>query len=253
MTDAAKPPRTQLIVVENQQTQLHPRDLLNCVTAINSAVTLFYNTSPWVVDGHSPLAHVVQLPKGARPPAGSWNLILLDNSTQAGALGFHDDENGSEIPYSDVFVKTSIEDGSQASAVACHEAFEMLVDPHVVSPWVEPDPENGNQYIVEVGDPVQGNDFDIGEAHSGKANGLISCDFAYPAWWGIKQSGNAKKLSFRDSVSTPFVIASQGYISYLPAGANPADPNAPWSQTFGSERTAELPVWASRLPRIHGR
>lgn len=248
MTDEAL--KTQLITVENQQTQLGPRDLFNLVWSTNYAVSFYFNRSPWVKDGHAAAGHVVSLPKGARPPAGAWNLILLDTSDQAGALGYHDDESGSGIPYSDVFVKTSIEDGEQASVVAVHEAIEMLVDPHVESPWVAPNPaEGGRQYIVEACDACQGASFDVG-APEGKTTGVKVADFCYPAWWGLKQTGT-KQLTYRDSIKTPFEVGTGGYISWLPAGEDPATSQG-WQQIFGDKRAAELPVWASRLPRIHG-
>lgn len=251
MTEAAaKKKQPQLITVENQQTQLGPRDLFNVIWSTAYAVSFFYNRSAWVTDGHTAPGHVVCLPKGARPPAGAWNLILLDTSDQAGALGYHDDEHGDGIPYSDVFVKTSIEDGEQASVVAVHEAIEMLVDPHVNNPWVEPDPaQGGRQYIVEACDAVQGSSFDVG-APEGRETGTLVANFCLPAWWGLKQTGT-KDVDFRGALSKPFEVGSGGYISWLPAGEDPAT-SSDWHQIFGSERAAELPAWASRLPRIHG-
>lgn len=241
---------SQLITIENQQTVLTPKDVFNLAWAVNYQLVYHYGRSPWVTEGLASAAHAMLLPAGVKPPAGSWNLILLDTTDQAGALGYHDDENGTTIPYSDVFVKTSVDDGAHPAAVASHEALEMTVDPNVDDPRVEPNPaEGGKLYIVEVGDPVQGNDYDVG-LPEGRVTGTYVADFAYPAWWGLQQPDAL--LSFRNSVRTPFQIAPQGYISWLPAGSNPSDPNANWQQTFG-ERQAELPNWASRLPRIHGK
>src|SRR5947209_4085574 len=35
-------------------------------------------------------AKLVQVSKGAKVPAGMWQLVMLDNADQAGALGYHD-------------------------------------------------------------------------------------------------------------------------------------------------------------------
>jgi hypothetical protein len=250
-TQKGRAVESQLITVENQQTALNAQNLFNLVWAVNYQVLYHYGRSPWVQDGHAALGHLVQLPDGAKPPAGAWNLILLDTTDQQGALGYHDDVTGTNIPYCEVFVKTAIQGGDQPSAVAAHETLEMLVDPFVegtTGPKAQANPaEGGKLYILEVGDPVQGNDYDVG-APEGRTTGVTVCDFALPAWWGLNQTGT-NALSFRESVTQAFEIAPQGYISWAPAGSNPGDPSV-WQQSFGAQQD-RLPKWASRLPRIH--
>ena len=55
----------------------------------------------WGVD-----AALILVVAGAKPPSGSWWLVILDDSDQAGALGYHDltDE---AMPLGKVFVKTA--------------------------------------------------------------------------------------------------------------------------------------------------
>src|SRR5262249_11271765 len=45
------------------------------------------------------------VPKGTKPAAGSWWLVFLDDSDQAGALAYHDLTNEG-LPISKVFVRT---------------------------------------------------------------------------------------------------------------------------------------------------
>ncbi len=239
--------QSQLITVENQQTVLSPKDVFNLVWAVSYQLNFHYGRSPWVTDGYAPHAHAQLLPAGVKPPAGAWNLILLDTTDQAGALGYHDDATGTGIPFSDVFCKTALDDGATPSSVASHEALEMVVDPSVTSPRVETNPADGKQYIVELADAVERNDYDVGEPE-GRTTGTMVSDFCYPAWWGMKQTGSTQ-FSYRRAVSAPFTLAPQGYISWCPAGANPGDPSV-WQQTFGAQQD-RLPPWASRLPRIH--
>lgn len=216
--------------------------------SLNYQALYHYGRSPWVEHGYAPPAHVVQLPEGAAPPVGAWNLILLDDTPQADnspegeTLGYHEDEAGNDIPYSDVFVKTAEKDGVDPSEVASHEMLEMLVDPQVANPRKTLNSEAKELYIVEVADPVEGCGYDLG-APEGRHLGVTVADFVFPAWFGMAQT--RPDLSFRDSITKPFELAPQGYISVAPE-ANPED----WSELRGADRTTR-PPWASRLPRIH--
>jgi hypothetical protein len=233
----------QLITIEDQtKDTLKPQELLKLVWGVNYQIVYHYSRSSWVKQGLAPAAHVIGLPKGAKPPVGAWNLILLDDSTVAGALGYHEDEQGTEIPFSDVFVKTAREDGAEPSEVASHEALEMLVDPHVGEPRTTTHREK--RYIVEVCDPVQGCGYDVGQPE-GRETGVIVADFCLPAWFGLDDEGH--EMSFRNSVPKAFELAPEGYISV----ASEHDPED-WKQIFGTQKES-LPKWASRLPRIHER
>jgi hypothetical protein len=242
----------QLITVENQTSEgvLTAKELFNLVWALNYQAAYHYGRSPWVELGYAPSAHVVLLPHDGqgvvKPPAGAWNLILLDTSTVAGALGYHEDEQGNKIPFSDVFVKTARENQTSPVEVASHEMLEMLVDPDVAK--VRTVTHEGQLYIVEVADPVQGCGYDVGKPES-RETGVIVADFALPAWFGMAQEGagiDDTAMSFRNSVSEPFTLAPGGYISVAPE----SEPEQ-WKQIFGRSSTSELPQWASRLPRIH--
>jgi hypothetical protein len=111
--------------------------------------------------------------------------------------------------------------------------LEMLVDPYVDKPRIAQ--YDGKDYIVEVGDPVQGNGYDAG-------NGQIVADFVWPKWFGLAQSRPYYDQLHR--IDSAFTLAPQGYISTKPLS------ESEWTQIFGEHRTG-LPKWASRLPRIH--
>ena len=234
----------QLITLDDRtSSSLTPTELFNVAWSLNYQAVYHYGRSPWVEHGYAPPAHVSLLPKGVKPPVGAWNIILLDTSDVEGALGYHEDAAGTEIPFSEVFVQTAREDGVEPSEVASHEMLEMLVDPDVNQPRKVLDPTLHQWYSVEVGDPVQGCGYDVG-APEGRPCGVTVADFAYPLWWKMAQT--RPDLSFRDSVKAPFALAAQGYISVAPE----SEPEN-WGQIFGQDRN-ELPKWASRLPRIHG-
>jgi len=234
--------QSQLITVENQSTELSPADLFNLVWAVNYQVLFHYGRSAWVTSGQAPHGHLVSLPEGAAPPGGAWNLILMDHSDQQGALGYHVDQSGTSIPYAEVFAADAVADGSTVSAVASHEALEMLVDPNVNEVKTQERADTQQVYIVEVCDAVQGNDYDVG-APEGRTTGIKVADFCLPSWWTMQPS--SPPYSFRDSVSSAWQLAPQGYISVAPV----ATPGA-WTQIYGPQMD-RWPKWASRLPRIH--
>jgi hypothetical protein len=236
---------SQLLTVENKTSEgtLTPTQLLNLVWSLNYQALYHYGRSPWVEHGYAPSAHVVQLPDGAAPPVGAWNIILLDTSPEAGTLGYHEDEAGNTIPYSDVFVRTAEEDKVDPAEVASHEMLEMLVDPLAPgNPRTVLNSATKEFYLVEVADPVEGCGYDVG-APEGRHTGVTVADFVFPAWFGMTQT--RPDLSFRDSIDEPFTLAPQGYISVAPE-SKPGE----WSELRGADR-ANRPPWASRLERLH--
>ncbi len=79
----------------------------------------------WGVD-----ADLSFVPQGSKPVPGSWWLVILDNSDQAGALGYHDlTEEG--LPLGKVFAGTDKHYGNEWTVTASHELLEMLGDPDV--------------------------------------------------------------------------------------------------------------------------
>ena len=228
-------------------------ELERMVWALRYQALYQYNRSPWVEHGYSEaIADVVLIPRGAVLPPASWHIELLDTSDQEGALGYHQDQafdqNSSGArkasdrssrglradslqPLAKVFVKTSQADGVSPSSVASHEMLETAVDPQVTdeaSIRKYLNTATGQFYIGEVGDPVQGEDYDVG-APEGRPCGwpeAIVSNFAWPAWFGAAQTRTA--LDFRGTRRAPFELAAAGYMSVAPEG----DPSA-WTQIFG--------------------
>lgn len=247
----------QLVTIEDQTSPglLSPQELFNLAWGLDYQARYHYGRSPWVNAERAPRAQVTLLPKGVKPPPNAYNLILLDTTDQEGALGYHDDAQGTKIPYSEVFVKTAQEDGATASAVASHELLEMLVDPDVQH--VRTARHAGKLYIMEICDPVQGEDYDVG-APEGRKTGILVSNFVLPAWLGLPQTSDPHVMSFfTGDVKMPFQVGPNGYISVAPEN-EPGN----FTQVFGENKHAMLaagtpphellPKWASRLHKIHG-
>lgn len=174
------------------------------------------------------------IPGGASAtiPAGGAVMHLLDTADQPGALGYHD-EDGNEIAYGRVFVQTTQQAGEQVSEVAAHETLELATDPHIN--LTAPTGDLKRLYAVEVGDPVQGNGYDLG-APEGRQVGITVCDFTLPSYYDPNTQAN-RPTSFRGSVKGPFALAAQGYYSFIDL----TDVAAGWRQQVGQERTRPVP------------
>src|SRR5690242_179542 len=69
------------------------------------------------------------VPKGHSPPADHWWVVILDDTTEPGALGFHD-LTPKGLPQGLVFARTDLKFGDQWSVTTSHELLEMLGDPN---------------------------------------------------------------------------------------------------------------------------
>src|SRR5215510_1088015 len=104
----------------------------------------------WGID-----ADVTFVPKAHRPAAGSWWLVVADNSDVAGALGYHElTEEG--LPLGFVFAGTDQQNGLQWTVTASHELIEMLGDPDVnLYGFVQTGGNTGTFYAYELCDPCE--------------------------------------------------------------------------------------------------
>jgi hypothetical protein len=131
------------VAVCNQSTTILDSEIAPIVAALQEDIS--QNGSLWAL----PPVTLRQITRGAAAPAGWWQLVFLDDSDQADALGYHElTIEGLPIGY--VFVRTTTGYGSSVSRVASHELWEMLVDPYL-NRYTAPCAD-GKEYCVEVGD-----------------------------------------------------------------------------------------------------
>lgn len=240
---------SQLIVIEDQ---LSPEVLstpeLNTLVETLELYAKDINNSPWVE--HSYIEKPIEvklLPKTASNknifPKGAYNLILLDEISLEGILGYHEDEDDGKIPVSYVPIKEIREDGATISEVATHELGEMAINPFVSQESeIRTITHDNLEYIVEIADPLQEYSYRL-------SNGELAANFVWPSWFNLPQIRRSLVqykgyLLQEPFIKNPFEIGKYGYISTK-------EPGQEWKQIFG-ERRDKLPKWASRLPRIHG-
>ena len=94
------------------------------------------------------------VPDSASANPGEWWLTILDNSDQAGALGYHD-VTPEGLPIGKVFAKTDLQFSEKWSVTASHELLEMLGDPNINLCVLQESSTGGRLYAYEVCDACE--------------------------------------------------------------------------------------------------
>ncbi|HXP45295.1 MAG TPA: hypothetical protein VN833_33940 [Candidatus Acidoferrales bacterium] len=85
-----------------------------------------------VTNGFRPVggtdAQLTIVRKGTKPSYGSWWIVLLNDSDQANALGYHDLATEG-LPVGKVFAVSDLNAGTSSTVTASHELLELLGDP----------------------------------------------------------------------------------------------------------------------------
>ena len=145
------------------------------------------------------------LPKGSKPAPKEWWLVVLDDSDQAGALGYHDlTKDG--LPLGKVFAKTDKQYGENWICTASHELLEMLADPNINLTVLEESDRGGRLYAYEVCDACEAGKFGY------KIDGLLVSDFVYPAWFESFRAAGTTQFDQTKKITRPFALLPGGYI-----------------------------------------
>jgi len=189
------------IAVINASTVLTDSQVQNVVPALQKQVSEHFYPA-WGVD-----AKLTFIPQGTNPPAGTWWLTVLDDSDQAGALGYHDLTNEG-LPLGKVFAGTDLKYGSEWTVTASHELLEMLGDPNInLTVFVQkPNDNSGRLYAYEVCDAVEADNL------SYKIGSTLVSDFVYPSWFEDFRAPNSTQFDYGQHVTQPLQLAPDGYI-----------------------------------------
>jgi hypothetical protein len=134
-----------------------------------------------------------------RPAASMWQFVFLDDADAADALGYHDLTSRHQ-PISKIFVKTTLAAGELVSVTACHELFEMAVDPGA-NIWAQG--PGGAFYAYEMSDAVEEETFDV--------DGIAMSDFVHPAFFEPWTHPKGTKFDHLGLVTKPFQTLKGGY------------------------------------------
>lgn len=210
------------IAIVNESTLVSDDDVKRCATALQTQVDRDFFPI-WGQD-----AQLEFLPKGSTLDPDMWELVVLDNSDQAEALGYHElSANG--YPLGKIFAGSDIQAGTLWTVTASHELLEMLADP-----WINTVAQvNGDDgsimfFAYEVCDAVEADSLGY------PINGIQVSDFVTPEWfmpgWPNKAFDN------QGHVNQALQLLPDGYISiWRPDGHG-------WQQVTAQLRPGGPPV-----------
>jgi hypothetical protein len=142
----------------------------------------------------------VKLYDTKKPKRSDWQFIYFDDADAAGAEGYHDLTHHGQ-PISKVFVETSLGDNVPVSLTACHELFEMVIDP-IANLWAEA--TSRTQYAYEMCDPVEEDTFMV--------DGIEMSNFLYPSWFEPFKHRPGTKFDHLGLLKKPFSMTKGGYM-----------------------------------------
>ncbi len=195
-----------MIAIINATSVLTDAEIVPVVQALQVAVSRDFGPI-WNVN-----ATLTQVLKGAKPPANAWWMVLMDNSDQQGALGYHYDMTPSDLPIGKIFVKTCMEAGDTWETCLGHELYEAMIDPYIN---LTAQADDGRFYAYETADAVEAQTYEI--------NGVPMTNFVTPAWFQSSAPAGSK-FDFLGNLKAPFELAPGGYIGVF----DPNNPSGGW-------------------------
>jgi hypothetical protein len=190
---------TQISVI-NESTVLTDADVTPVVVALQQQVTNDFRPI-WGTD-----AELKMVPQDTPAPAGTWQLVILDDSDQAAALGYHD-LTPDGLPLGKAFAASDLKAGTSWSVTASHELLEMLADPNInLTAFVQNANTTGTLYAYEVCDACEDDSFGY------QINNVLVSDFVYPAWFESFRTQGSTQFDRMNQIQNPLQLLAGGYI-----------------------------------------
>lgn len=163
-------------------------------------------------------------------PGYAWVVSMLDNSTQAGALGYHAEDNdkvdgfifaGPVLQNNGVVLydSTNPQNVSVASVLS-HEVCEMVGD-RFAAFWsdgpgvVASDGQTYTEYALELCDPVEGNSYAINVS----GQNVSVSNFVFPSWFNAQATSPANlPFDYLNLLTKPFSMTAGGYMIVRQSG-----------------------------------
>lgn len=211
------------VSVINESTVLADADVTPAIAALQKQVTNDFRPV-WGTD-----AELTIVPKGTQPPNGSWWLVLLDDSDQANALGYHD-LSSEGLPIGKVFAASDLKAGTSWTVTASHELLEMLGDPNInLTVFVQNNNTAGILYAYEVCDPCE--DDSLGY----EIDNILLSDFVYPSWFESFRTEGSTQFDRMNKIQSPLQLLAGGYIGTFNISAGSG-----WQQTTAEKHPTTL-------------
>lgn len=162
-------------------------------------------------------------------PGYAWVVSMLDNSTQAGALGYHAEDNDKVDAF--IFAGPVLQSGGlvlfdpvkqqnvTVASVLSHEVCEMVGDRFAGfwsdgPPVVASDGQTYTEYALELCDPVEGDSYAI---TVGTQKVSVS-NFVFPSWFNAEATDLNKPFDYLGKLTKPFSMTPGGYLIVRQSG-----------------------------------
>lgn len=206
----------------------------------------------WGINADLAYISSADLRNGKRPDPKTWWLVLLGDSDQAGALGYHE-LNPEGLPMGKVFVNTDLAYGSSWSNTTSHELLEMLADPWVCMAAYDPtQPVISKIYAWEVADAPEADNYGYNISVKLKDDSnvdVLVSDFVTPEWFqaGVPHVVGTK-FDFMGHIKKPFELLPGGYIGVYDVAGGTG-----WSQVTDQIRPSRGVIHPKAGSRRHRR
>ena len=173
-----------VIAITNASTCLSDAEVAAAIPVLQRQVTIDFRAY-WEVD-----CQLTLLPRNEPLVEGWWQISVLDNPDQAGALGYHE-LSSRGTPLGKVFAGLDLQSGGSWTVTLSHELLEMLADP-----WINwcAQGSDGKIYALEVCDAVEADGLGY------EIDGVLVSDFITPSWFEPTQ---ADRVDFKRRVRNP--------------------------------------------------
>ena len=188
-----------VIALTNASTVLNDRQVEACISALQRQVSIDFRAY-WNLE-----CQLTYLAKDEKLTDGWWQIVVLDDPDQAGALGYHE-LTSDGTPLGKVFAGLDLRAGSSWTVTLSHELLEMLADP-----WLNwcAQGVDGRVYALEVCDAVEADRLGYMIDH------VLVSDFVTPAWF---EHTHADRVDFKRRIRKPLELGKGGYIGVLESG-----------------------------------
>lgn len=186
-------------------------------------------------------------------PNYAWTVNMLDNSTQAGALGYHSEDNDKIDAF--IFAEPVLSNGGvvlfdphntqnfSVASVVSHEICEMVGDRYA-NFWVDGPPvkaqdgQTYSEYALELADPVEGDSYEI-DVQIGTTTSKVSVsNFILPAWFNPQaKAPDNLPFDYLKKLHAPFSMTPGGYLIVRQDGNE--------QQIFGEK----MPDWKQEMKK----
>lgn len=130
----------------------------------------------------------------------AWQLLVVDNTDQANALGYHT-TTPAGLPVAYIFAETAKSAGLSWTVTASHEFIEMIVDPEA---QLGIDLGRGTWLAWEACDPCEA------DRYGYLIGSVLVSDFVTPAWFDRR---GVAPYDWTNNVHKPLALLPGGYIA----------------------------------------